>query len=171
MGRLRAELGGWVARHQPRLAPRRILLAGLGTFLLVGLIAWLDVQSPLHLLVASLGSSCALVFTLPEGAFSQPANVVGGQIICTLSGLFVAAILPVTWWSVALAVALAVVVMAALRVTHPPAGANPIIVMMTSATLSGALIPIVAGALTVVILGSLFHRLTGTVYPLSQSGE
>lgn len=153
-------------RHQRPLRLRSILLAGLGTFLVVGAIAWCDENTALPLLVASLGSSCALVFLVPHGPLSQPANVVGGQLVCTLSGLAALAVLPVTWWSVSLAVAVAVIAMALLRVTHPPAGANPIIVMMTSASWFDAVLPILVGATAVVVLASLFHRATGVQYPL-----
>lgn len=153
-------------RHQPALRARTWLLAGLGTFLIIGVIAWFDENTALPLLIASLGSSCALVFLVPHGPLSQPANVVGGQLVCTLVGLGVGAVLPIAWWSVSLAVALAVMAMAVLRVTHPPAGANPIIVLTTAATWTEAVIPILIGATAVVVLASLFHRATGVTYPL-----
>lgn len=156
----------FVRRHQQKMPLRALLLAGVGTFLVVGVIAWFDENTALPLLVASLGSSCALVFIVPHGPLSQPANVVGGQLVCTLSGLLASLLLPVTWWSVSLAVACAVVVMTLLRVTHPPAGANPIIVMTTSATWTEAVIPILIGATAVVILASLYHRATGVTYPI-----
>lgn len=157
-----------VARPQPHLGTKRVIMAGIGGALTIGLLGLLAELTGSVLIVASLGASCVLVFTAPGAPLSQPMNVVGGHLLTTLCGLVVGMLFGTTWWSVALAVGLAIIVMAALRITHPPAGANPIFVMTTGATWSFLLTPVLAGALIVVVMGILFHRFAGigTTYPL-----
>lgn len=118
------------------------------------------------LLAASFGASSVLVFTVPDAPLSQPANVVGGHLVTTCCGLIVGSIFPATWWSIALAVGLAIAAMAALRVTHPPAGANPIVVLTTGASWGYLFSPIFVGAVVIIAVALVFHRLTGTVYPV-----
>ncbi len=154
------------ARRLPRPGWKRLAVAGTGGVIVIGLLGLMSDLTQLPLLVASFGASCVLVFTLPEAPVSQPLNVVAGHLISAACGLLIAALLPVTWWSIALAVGLAIVVMATLRVTHPPAGGNPIVVMTAAASWSYLVLPILVGVLVVVLVGLLVHRLTGTVYPI-----
>lgn len=161
----------FMRRNQEKMPLKAILLAGLGTFFVVAVIAWWGENTALPLLIASLGSSCALVFILPSSPLAQPANVVGGQLICTLSGLVTALVLPTAWWSISLAVGISVIVMTLLRVTHPPAGANAIIVMTTAATWTEAVVPIGIGALGIVVLASIYFRIIGVEYPIRGARE
>ena len=61
---------------------------------------------------------------------SQPANVVGGYIVSMAIGLALHALLAAEWWSMGLAVGMVIATVAALRVTHPPVGANPLVVLL-----------------------------------------
>jgi CBS-domain-containing membrane protein len=46
-----------------------------------------------------------------------------------------------------------------LKVTHPPAGANPIIVIMGSVSLDFLINPIITGSLIILIFGVILNRL------------
>lgn len=160
-----------VARRQPAVPARRVALAGLGGAVAIGALALIADISDSGLLAAAFGASCVLVFTVPEAPLSQPVNVVGGHLVAASCGLLVASVLPVAWWSVALAVGLAIAAMAALRVTHPPAGANPIVVMTVGASWWYLLVPILAAAVIVVVVGMIFHRAAGADYPIRPLAE
>ncbi|PRB04590.1 hypothetical protein CQ047_16505 [Microbacterium sp. MYb72] len=110
------------------------------------------------ILIAAFGSSCVLVFLMPDAALSQPVNVIGGHVIAALCGLVVHAMMPVAWWSLGLAVGLAMATMALARVIHPPAGGTPIAIMMTHAGWGYLFTPVLVGA---VVLSScaLAYRL------------
>ncbi|MEY2945503.1 MAG: hypothetical protein RL243_249, partial [Actinomycetota bacterium] len=61
------------------------------------------------------------------------------------------------------------VVIAAMRfarVTHPPAGANPIVIYLTKASWFVVLPSLALGAAAILVLGWLLHRLTRTEYPV-----
>lgn len=82
-------------------------------------------------------------------------------------GLVCLGLFPVAWWSLALAVASAVVLMQLTRTTHPPAGANPLVVMLGGAGWGFLLTPVLAGALAIVAVAVVCNNLApGRRYPL-----
>ncbi len=149
----------------PAPRPRTVLLAGAGGFLAIALLALLTNQLAVSLLIAPFGASCVLLFAAPSAPLSQPVNVIGGHFVATLTGLLLHAWLPPTWWGMALAVGGAIALMVALRVTHPPAGADPLVVFATAPGFGFLFIPVLAGSVILVGVALLFHRLNGTDYP------
>lgn len=155
----------FLAPALPRPRLRNVLLAGLGGFLAIAVLALLAERAALALLIAPFGASCVLLFAAPEAPLSQPLNVVGGHFVATLVGLSLQACLPPTWWGLALAVGCAIAAMALLRVTHPPAGADPLVVFAVDPGFGFLLAPVLAGSLILVGVAVVFHRLNGGAYP------
>jgi len=156
----------FITRHQPTQPWRVTLLAGLGGLLAIGCVAALSNYMHTPLLIAPFGASCVLLFAAPNSPLSQPAHVVGGHVVATAVGLVLHAFLPNEWWAVALAVGLAIALMGALRVTHPPAGANPLLVFTLSPGWDFLFMPVLAGACALVAIAVLFHRSNGVIYPV-----
>lgn len=162
-----------VTSTQPRLPWRRILLAALGTGGAVALLGALGTSMDLTLLFLGFAPSCLLVFALPEAPVSQPTAVVGGHVVSAAVGLGIGAIPHTGWWdgelasalAGALAAALAVVAMLVLRVLHPPAVANAVVVCVTGAGWSYLVAPVLVSSLVIVAAALLWHRFTGGVYP------
>ena len=152
-------------RVQPQASARMVLTAGTGGFLAIASLALLTSHANLLLLMAPFGASCVLLFSVPASPLSQPANVVGGHLAATLIGMALHAVLPETWWALALAVGLAIAVMAALRITHPPAGADPLVVFAADPGVLFLLFPVLSGAIALVAIAALFHRYSGHDYP------
>lgn len=97
---------------------------------------------------------------------SQPANVVGGYIVSMAIGLALHALLPVEWWSIGLAVGMVIATVAALRVTHPPVGANPLVVLLDNPGRGYIGLPVAVGSLMLVMIARLYHRLPPRIiYP------
>ena len=48
--------------------------------------------------------------------------------------------------------------MIALNVTHPPAGGNPIIIIMGSVSFDYLLMPVVTGSIIVVVFGIILNK-------------
>jgi CBS-domain-containing membrane protein len=146
-----------------------VVKAGLGGLLAIGAIAWLSHIIGNPLLMAPFGATCVLLFSVPNSPLSQPANVIGGHLVSTAIGLMLRMLLPVDWWSLGLAVGLAIAVMAALRVTHPPAGADPLVVFFDNPGWVYLGLPVVLGSLALIVIAWLFHRLPPrVVYPISK---
>lgn len=153
------------ARHQVAQSVNSSILAGLGGFLAIGAVGALSSYVHTPLIMAPFGASCVLLFSVPGSPLSQPANVIGGHLIATLAGLLLRLVLPNEWWAAALAVGLAIAVMSALRLTHPPAGADPLVVFASDPGFDFLIFPVLAGALVLVAVATLFHKLNATTYP------
>nr|WP_231571255.1 HPP family protein [Paenibacillus sp. VKM B-2647] len=111
------------------------------------------------LLMAPFGATCVLAFALPDSPLAQPRNIVGGHALSTAIGLGTMAVCGTHAWSMALAVGLAIAAMQLTRTVHPPAGADPLLVMLSGAGWSFLLAPVVAGSVLIVAIAYLYHRL------------
>ena len=157
---------GLLLRQQPVQPLAIVLKAGIGGLLAIGAVAWLSHVTGNLLLMAPFGATCVLLFSVPNSPLSQPANVIGGHLVSTAIGLSLHMFLPVEWWSLGLAVGLAIAAMALLRVTHPPAGADPLVVFIDNPGWEYLGFPVAFGSLVLVGIAWLFHRLPmRVVYP------
>ncbi len=148
-----------------------VMKAGVGGLLAISVVAWLSHIVGIPLLMAPFGATCVLLFSIPGSPLSQPANVVGGHVVSTVIGLLLHVLLPAEWWSLGLAVGLAIAVMMALRVTHPPAGADPLVVFLDNPGWSYLGLPVASGSLALILIAWLFHRLPPRVVYPTPSGD
>ena len=69
--------------------------------------------------------------------------------------------------AIGLAVGLSVMLMMALKITHPPAGGNTIVVMLAQDSFQFLIFPIMVGAVTIIIGGIIYNRfILKKKYPL-----
>jgi CBS-domain-containing membrane protein len=69
--------------------------------------------------------------------------------------------------SLGVAVGLAIVAMMLTRTLHPPAGGNPIVVILAAAPVSFLFNPMLLGTLAIVGVGAFYHRfVTRRSWPL-----
>ena len=146
------------------------LLGGIGAGFTVGILAYITFQSVLAgtdyglWLVASFGSSVVVVFGYPENEFAQPKNVLLGHLLCTLVGIIFVTLFNITqdrsifFIAIGLAMGISVMLMMAFKITHPPAGGNTIVVMLTQDSFQFLVFPIMAGAITIIIGGVIYNR-------------
>ncbi|BBB24947.1 HPP family protein [Amphritea japonica] len=139
---------------------RNILVAGLGGFIAIALLAYLADSLETVLIMGSFGASCVLVFGFPDAPFSQPRNVILGHFISTLTGLTFVILFGPVWWSVALAVGVAIMLMMASRTVHPPAGSNPVIVFLLQPGWDYLFFPTLSGAVLLVLVALLYNNLS-----------
>jgi len=155
----------YFVRHQPKAQPRHAVLAGVGGIIGIGLVAAISVFSGNPLLIAPFGASAVLLFSTHDSPLAQPANVVGGHLIGALIGLALHALLPGAWWMAALGVGLAITLMSFLRLTHPPAGGNPLVVFASDPSFGFLFTPVLLGSVCLVATACVYHRLTRVAYP------
>lgn len=142
------------------------VLAGIGGFVVVYALATMGDIVGVSLLIAPFGASCVLVFGLPRSPLAQPRNVIGGHVISSAVGLACLSILGASPVSFGLGVGVAIAAMLLTRTTHPPAGADPIVVILVGASWQFLLLPALSGALIIVSVGIVFHRcVTREKYP------
>jgi CBS-domain-containing membrane protein len=111
-------------------------------------------------LIASFGSSMVLLFGYPESPFAQPKNIFFGHLLTSMIGIIFLYLVPLPiFLLIPLAVGFGVTLMILLNVTHPPAGGNPIIVIMGSVSLDYLVNPIIIGSLIILAFGVILNRL------------
>ena len=139
---------------------KKAVLAGIFSAFTIGVLTVLTYKSALGLFLAgSFGSSMVLLFGFPESPFAQPKNVFFGHLVTAMVGVIFVAFVPLPMFiNIALAVGLGIFFMILLNVVHPPAGGNPIIVIIGSVSYDYLLSPIILGSLIVLIFGIIINR-------------
>ncbi len=149
-----------------RLPLSEITIASVGGFLGFGLIAYLALKFESPILIASLGASASLIYSVPSATLSQPRNVIGGHVISALVGILCFMLLGSNWYSVAIAVSLAIFMMLFAEAFHPPGGATAAIAVLTHQSFHLALVPVAVGAIILVGVALLVNNLfTTRKYP------
>ncbi len=137
------------------------IIAGLFSAITIGVLTLLTYKTEFGIfLIASFGSSMVLLFGYPESPFAQPKNIFFGHLLTSLVGIIFLYMVPLPIYVLLpLAVGFGVGLMILLNVTHPPAGGNPIIVIMGSVSLDYLINPIIIGSLIILIFGVILNRL------------
>ena len=148
---------------------KKALLAGFFSAFTIGILTILTYKSALGLFVAaSFGSSMVLLFGFPESPFAQPKNVFFGHLITALVGVIFVNLIPLPIYiSIALAVGIGIFFMILFNVVHPPAGGNPIMVIIGSVSFDYLILPIISGCIIIISLAILINKfILKKKYPL-----
>ncbi|MBS9899490.1 HPP family protein [Vibrio alginolyticus] len=133
------------------------LVAGLGATLAIGVLSYAEVSlTEVVLLMAPFGATAVLVFGVPGSPLAQPKNVIIGHFITASIGIAFSQyvdVTPVTPVTLAIATGLGVSAMLITKTTHPPAGANPILIMASGQGWSFLFTPVLIGAIVIVLVG------------------
>lgn len=136
------------------------IFAGLGAAIAIGILTFSETEiTNIALVMAPFGATTVLVFGLPESPLAQPKNVILGHFITAFIGIFFVEYIGVTPLSLALTTGLAVSAMLATKTTHPPAGANPLLIMLTGQSWAFLFTPVLFGAVVIVLLGKMMQQL------------
>ena len=135
-------------------------LAALFSAITIGALTYLTYKTTFGLfLIASFGSSMVLLYGYPESPFAQPKNIFFGHLLTSVVGIIVLNFIPLPIYiTIPIAVGLGVGSMILFNVTHPPAGGNPIIVIMGSVSLDYLISPVILGSIIVLIFGVIINR-------------
>ena len=140
---------------------KQSFLAGFFSIITIGVLTILTYKTEFGIfLIASFGSSMVLLYGYPESPFAQPKNIFFGHLLTAIVGLIFLYFVPLPLFLIIpLAVGFGVSLMILLNVTHPPAGGNPIIVIMGSVSIDYLLNPIIIGAIIILLFGIIINRL------------
>ena len=139
---------------------KQSFLAGFFSIITIGVLTILTYKTEYGIfLLASFGSSMVLLYGYPESPFAQPKNVFFGHLITALVGLFFLnfVTLPI-YMLIPLAVGFGVGLMIFLNVTHPPAGGNPIIVIIGSVSFDYLLSPVITESIIIIVFAIIINR-------------
>ena len=142
------------------------LLSALGALIFISFLAFLDRSfEGMIWLIPPFGASMVLVMAVHESPLAKPKNILLGHILSALSGIIILYLIGDNFLALGIAVALAIFVMIVTDTIHPPAGANPIIVILTGQGISFVLFPVAVGAFMLVVFAYLYNKLLKRNYP------
>ena len=139
---------------------KKSLIAAVFSTFTIGVLSLLTYKTPYGLfLIASFGSTMVLLYGYPESPFAKPKNIFFGHLLTALVGVLFVNYVPLPiYLIIPLAVGAGVGLMIILNVTHPPAGGNPIIVIIGSVSFEYLLSPVISGSIIVIVFGVILNK-------------
>ena len=140
---------------------KKSIISTIFSIITIGVLTLLTYKTEYGIfLIASFGSSMVLLYGYPENPFAQPKNIFFGHLLTSTVGIIFLNLVPLPIYiTIPFAVGIGVGLMILLNVTHPPAGGNPIIVIMGSVSLDYLITPIILGSLIILVFGIILNRL------------
>jgi CBS-domain-containing membrane protein len=157
----------WFRSKAPARLKLRTLAVTTGSSI-VGLLLLVAVGQLLGhaVLIAPLAATMALVVGGSALPLAQPRNVIGGQLTSALVAFVVLAIAGSSAWGAAVAGGLALGAMLLLRVSHSPAAATAVIVVLERPDIVRFLALLLLAMVILLAIGMITARANRTTYPL-----
>jgi CBS-domain-containing membrane protein len=124
-----------------------ILAGAAGGTMAIGGMEAFSIREAFPLFAIPFATSIATVLGSPRAEPAQPRALVGGHLLSTLVGLLVVKLCGPAPWAAAVAVGLAMVAMHLTGTFHPPAGIDPLVVVVNNMSWSFLIVPVGIGAL------------------------
>ena len=135
----------------------------LGGTLAILTLEYLTIYSGSYFIMAPFGASCVILFAVAQSPLAQPRNVILGHLISAFIGLIFLRLFGDSVFVTALAVGCAIAAMQFFRCVHPPAGANPLVILLTASQVnydfSFLLFPVLSGSISLVIIAYVVNNL------------
>ncbi|HEY9763272.1 MAG TPA: HPP family protein [Trichocoleus sp.] len=152
--------------YQPQFNLQAILTSYLCSFIGIAALAYLTTGTGYPLIAAPFGATAVLVFAVPDSPLAQPRNVIGGNLMGALISVALVSWFGTEPWVMALAVATTIKAMQLTHTVHPPGGAVALVGVMSSATPSFVVAPVLIGSVLLVLCTVIFSRwIPGRPYP------
>lgn len=124
----------------------------------------------LSLLIAPMGASAVLLFTVPASPLAQPWSILGGNVTSALVGVICAKLINDPLMAAAIAGAGAIAIMMLLRCLHPPGGAVALTAVLGGPAIQAAgygfaFWTVGVNSLLLLCAALAFNNLTGRRYP------
>ncbi len=143
-----------------------VIWSAIGATVAIGLALWLVADDHSMLLLTSLGGSTVFLFALTDAEAAQPRALFAGHLGGALIGILCFQFFGDALWVSIVALVLTMVVMVVTRTIHPPAGANPLLMVHHHADFLALLKPVGLGVLAIFLVAMIWSRLRpGKRYP------
>jgi CBS-domain-containing membrane protein len=136
-----------------------VLAGAVGGAIAIASMEMFSATTAYPLVAIPFATSIVTVLGLPKAAPAQPRALIGGHLLSTLVGLLVLKLCGPEPWAAALAVGLAMVAMHLTGTFHPPAGIDPMVVVVNNMPWSFLIAPIGAGAVLLTLFAFAWHNL------------
>ncbi|SNQ29373.1 HPP family protein [Acinetobacter apis] len=145
----------------PKVPLKEIMLAFFGGSICILCLLLLTQWSHHVMIMAPFGATCVLLYAAPMSPLAQPRNIILGHFISAFIGLLFLKTIGASLISMSLAVGLAIACMQYFQCVHPPAGANPLVLLLTAHTTSYdwsfLFTPVLSGSILLVIITAFVY--------------
>jgi CBS-domain-containing membrane protein len=140
-------------------------VAGASTAIAIAL--WFVADGRSLLLLASLGASTIILFARTDSEAAQPRALFGGHLSGALIGILAFRFFGDGLWVSVLALVLTMIFMVLTRTVHPPAGANPLLMVHNHAGMGIVIKPVLLGVGLIFVTAIIWSRIRpGKSYPV-----
>jgi CBS-domain-containing membrane protein len=136
----------------------RLLWVMAGSTVAITLALYLT-QASSPLLLASLGGTTLFLFGLSALPAAQPRAVFGGHLISSLIGVIAFQLFGDSLSVTVMALVVTIGILLLTRTVHPPAGANPLIMIQAHASFSHIGFTVLLGVVTISAVAFVWSRL------------
>jgi len=137
----------------------RLLISALGAGIGLGLVLWFVDPPSAPIFLASFGGSAIFLFGIPITPAAQPRAYFGGHFIGITCGIACFYLFGNQLWVYVAAFVLAFILMLVTKTVHPPAGANPLIILQANAPFSVIWPPVLIGMLILFAVAVVWSRI------------
>ena len=136
------------------------IVSGISAAVVIGVLAFLTLRTSAGIwLMFSFGATVFLVFALHNLETAQPKNIFFGHLVSIIVGIIFNETIGFSFYSLGLSVGVAVTLMVYLKVMHPPAASNPLVVLFTDVSFDFILFPVIAGTIIIIFMSILINRI------------
>ena len=135
------------------------IVSGISAAIVIGILAFLTLETSGGIwLIFSFGATVFLVFVLFNLETAQPKNIFFGHLVSIIVGIVVNETMGLSFYSLALAVGVSVILMVYLKIMHPPAASNPLVAISMDLSFDYILFPVVAGSIIIILSSIAINR-------------
>ena len=136
------------------------LISGISAAIVIGVLAFLTLRTSAGVwLMFSFGATVFLVFALYNLETAQPKNIFWGHLVSVLVGIIFNETIGFSFYSLGLSVGFAVALMVYLKIMHPPAASNPIVVLFTDVSFEYILFPVISGTIAIILISIFINKI------------
>jgi CBS-domain-containing membrane protein len=136
-----------------------LLSGAIGGAVAIGSMEMFSAATAFPLAAIPFATSIVMVLGTPDATPAQPRALIGGHLVATLVGIVVVKLCGPAPWAAAMAVGLAMIGMHLTGTFHPPAGIDPLVVVVNNMSWNFLVAPIAAGALLLAVFAYAWHNL------------
>ena len=136
------------------------IVSGMSAALVIGVLAFLTLRTSAGIwLMFSFGATVFIVFVLYNLDTAQPKNIFFGHLVSVLVGIIFNETIGFSFYSLGFSVGTAVALMVYLKVMHPPAASNPLVVLFTDVSFDFILFPVIVGTVLIILMSVLINKI------------
>jgi CBS-domain-containing membrane protein len=135
-----------------------VIAGAAGGAIAIGVMEFFSARAAFPLMAVPFATSIVMVMGSPKADPAQPRALIGGHLVSTIVGLLAVKFLGPAPWVAALAVGLAMVAMHLTDTFHPPAGIDPLVIVVNNLSWGFLIAPVGAGVLLLALFAFVWHN-------------